>query len=192
MNRYTLIDYDTAPVDVRELYDDYLRSTGSTSVPIWVRSLGASPDLLRAYWERTKGSLLRGNLPLLLKEMIIFVVSVENGSRYCSAAHAHAVLSLDKTLTFENLSALTGLGDAGLDLPQSFRAALDFAILATRDANAVPDRAFEALEDADFSRAEIHELQAVIDLAKMFNSYTSSLRLPIDPDYRPVLEPLAS
>ena len=33
-------------------------------------------------------------------------------------------------------------------------------------------------------------LQSVIDLAMMFNSYTSAMRLPLDPQYRRVLEPV--
>jgi AhpD family alkylhydroperoxidase len=97
MQRYALMDYASAPPEVRAIYDDYLQSTGSTSVPLWVQSLGHNPHLLRGYWERTKGSLVHGTLPGVLKEMVIFVVSVVNGSRYCSACHAHAVLTMDRT-----------------------------------------------------------------------------------------------
>lgn len=191
MDRYSLVEYSAAPANVRAIYDDYLRSTASTAVPIWVKSLGADVHLLHAYWERAKGSLLQGSLPLVLKEMVIFVVSVENGSRYCSAAHAHAVLSLDPTLKFEDLSSLTTLGGEGQTrLPPAHRAALDFAIGVARDPNSVTDQAFARLQEADFSDAEIRELLSVIDLAMMFNSYTSAMRLPIDPEYRAVLPPL--
>ncbi|MDE2454820.1 MAG: carboxymuconolactone decarboxylase family protein [Burkholderiales bacterium] len=190
MKRYELVDYEQAPADVRAIYDEFLRATGSAKVPVWVRSLGANATLLEAYWERTKGSLLRGSLPAILKELTIFVVSVENGSRYCSACHAHAALSMDATLKFEQLDSLTRPGDTSAGLPPAYRAALDFAIAVARDANSVPDSAFERLRDADFSEDEIRELLSVIDLAAMFNNYTSAMKLPLDPEYRPVLDPV--
>jgi AhpD family alkylhydroperoxidase len=188
MARYELVSYEAASPGVRAIYDNFLHSTGAVEVPIWVQSLGATPHLLHAYWERTKGSLLNGTIPAILKEMVIFVVSVMNSSRYCSACHAHAVLSMDKTLKFEDLSALIDPSRGSLKLPDSHRVALDFAIAAACDPNAIEDSQFEALHDAEFSDEEIHELLSVIDLAKMFNSYTSVMRLPLDPDYRPVLD----
>lgn len=190
MQRYALVEYEVASAEVRAVYDDFMRSTNSTNVPIWVKSLGCNLDLLHAYWERAKGSLVRGEIPLILKEMVIFVVSVENGSRYCSACHAHAVLSLDPTLKFEDLNALLDTNDRRLALPPSHRVALNFAIMVARDANTIPESAFVALQEADFSDAEIRELLSVIDLAMMFNAYTKSLQLPLDPEYRPVLEPV--
>jgi hypothetical protein len=83
MQRYALVEYVDADAKVRSIYDDFLRSTASTDVPIWVKSMGANVDLLHAYWERTKGSLIKGSLPLVFKEMLIFVLSVGNG--YTSA-----------------------------------------------------------------------------------------------------------
>lgn len=81
MQRYTLVSYDDASDEAREVYDDYLRTTGSTEVPIWVQSLGHSAALARAYWERAKGTLFSGHLPLPLKEMIVFTVSARHGAR---------------------------------------------------------------------------------------------------------------
>lgn len=187
MKRYELVPYERASDAVRALYDDYLRTTGEATVPLWVQSLGTNPDLLRAYWERAKGSLARGSLPALLKEMVIFVVSVENGSRYCSACHAHAVLRMDATLKFEDLKALVD-PQAGLPgMPPAFRAALALAQRIARNANGVPDADFDLLHQAGYSEDEVRELLSVIDLAVMFNAYTSALQLPLDPDYRAVL-----
>ena len=190
MNRYNLVDYDNAGAQVKAIYDDFLRSTGSTRVPLWVQSLGANVTLLKAYWERTKGSLVYGLMPSILKEMVVFVVSVENGSRYCSACHAHAVLRLDPTLRFEDLSTLLEHDGTPLELPPAHRVALNFARKLSRDANSATDADFQALHEVGFSDDEVMELLSVIDLAKMFNAYTSALRLPLDPEYRPVLLPL--
>ena len=98
MQHYTLTEYADASSETRAVFDDFMRTTGATAVPVWLKSLGHSAPLTRAYWERAKGTLFAGNLPLPLKEMIVFVVSARNGARYCSACHAQNVLSLDKTL----------------------------------------------------------------------------------------------
>jgi alkylhydroperoxidase family enzyme len=55
------------------------------------------------------------------------------------------------------------------------------------DANCVTDEDFEELMDDGFTKEEICEIIAVIDLASMFNVYTSALKLDLDPEYRAIL-----
>jgi uncharacterized peroxidase-related enzyme len=186
MQRYTLTEYADASSETRAVFDDFMRTTGATAVPIWLKSLGHSAPLARAYWERAKGTLFAGNLPLPLKEMIVFVVSARNGARYCSACHAQNVLSLDKTLAFDDLKDLLR-ADGSFTLPPYYAAVVDFAGKLTEDPNGLDDADFEALMDEGFSKTEICEIIAVIDMATMFNVYTSSLRLDLDPDYRAIL-----
>ena len=186
MQRYTLTEYADASRETRAVYDDFMRTTGATEVPIWLKSLGHSAPLARAYWERARGTLFAGNLPLPLKEMIVFVVSARNGARYCSACHAQNVLSLDKTLAFDDLKDLLR-ADGSFTLPPYYAAVVDFAGKLTEDPNGLDDADFEALMDEGFSKTEICEIIAVIDMATMFNVYTSSLRLDLDPNYRAIL-----
>jgi uncharacterized peroxidase-related enzyme len=186
MQRYILTDYDEAIPETRDVYDDYMRTTGATSVPVWLKSLGHSAPLVRAYWERAKGTLFSGSLPLPLKEMIVFVVSAQNGARYCSACHAQCVLNLDKALAFEDLQSFLK-SDDGAKVPPYYEHVVNFAGKVVADANALSDQDFEALMDEGFSKEEICEIIAVVDLATMFNVYTSSLRLDLDPDYRAIL-----
>lgn len=186
MQRYTLTDHAAASPEVREVYDDYMRCTGATELPIWMQSLGHSAALARAYWERAKGTLLAGNLPLPLKEMIVFVVSSCNGARYCSACHAQAVLKLDQSVGFEDLQHAARSG-SGSQLPAYYRSVVEFARKTATDANSLADADFELLMDEGFSREEIAEIIAVIDMATMFNVYTSALRLDLEPNYRAVL-----
>ena len=67
MKRYMLTDYNSASEETKAVYDDFMPTTGSESVPIWLQSLGHSSALTRAYWERAKGTLFSGSLPLPLK-----------------------------------------------------------------------------------------------------------------------------
>lgn len=183
MQRYTLTDYDAAAPGTREVYDEFLRLSGAPKVPVWLESLGHNPTLIKAYWEKTRGCLLEGELPHVLKEMAVFVVSRVNGAAYCSACHAHAALQLDPTLTYHDLVTILDPASS-VPLPAAHRAALVFAEKMASDANAVTDEDFAALTAAGFSDSEVKELLGVIDLAMMFNCYTSGMQLPLDPEYK--------
>jgi alkylhydroperoxidase family enzyme len=186
MQRYQLTSYQDASPDTRAVYDDYMRQTGAQSVPIWLQSMGHSAALARAYWERAKGTLFAGSLPLPLKEMIVFVVSAKNGARYCSACHAQCVLNLDKALAFGDLKDFLDSA-SGYQLPIYYRSVVDFATKVVDDASAVTDGDFEILMEEGFSIEEICEIIAVIDMATMFNVYTTTLRLDLDPEYQAIL-----
>jgi len=185
MQRYTLTEYEDGPPDVRAVYDDYMITTGDTSVPVWLKSLGHSSALAKAYWERAKGTLFSGSLPLPLKEMVVFVVSAKNGANYCSACHAKNVLSLDKTVSFDSLECFVKTKE--YDFPPYYQTVVKFSEKVAANANDLQDEDFELLMDDGFSKEEICELIAVIDMATMFNIYTSSLRLDLDPDYCAIL-----
>lgn len=186
--RYSLTDYQNACPATRTVYEDFMRLSGASEPPLWLQSLGHNPTLIRAYWEKTKGCLLEGQLPYVLKEMVVFVVSRENGAAYCTACHAHAVLQMDATLTYSDLQTILDPNGC-VPLPPAHRAAVDFAARMARDPNALADADFIALRRVGFEDAEIKELLGVIDLAMMFNCYTSASRLPLDPQYKQLVEP---
>lgn len=118
--------------------------------------------------------------------MIVFVVSARHGARYCSACHAQNVLSLDKALAFEDLQSFIK-SDAGYKLPVYYEDVVNFASKVVTDANCLTDEDFDELMEAGFSREEICEVIAVIDMATMFNIYTCLLQLDLDPEYRAIL-----
>ncbi len=184
--RYIVTEYKDAAPETQEVYNDYMRTTGDSSVPLWLKSLGHSPALTRAYWERAKGTLFSGALPLPLKEMIVFIVSAKHGARYCSACHAQNVLSLDKALCFEDLQSFLK-SDKGSKLPVYYEKVAQFVSKTAINPNCLSDEDFEELMDEGFTKEEICEIVAVIDLASMFNVYTSSLRIDLDPEYRAII-----
>lgn len=187
MQRYVLTSHDQASAATREVYDEFLRLSGAAEPPVWMTSLGHNPTLIKAYWEKIRGCLLEGALPVVLKEMVVFVVSRVNGAEYCSACHAHSALQLDPTLTYHDLVSILD-PKSTVPLPASHRLALQFADKMARDANAVSDDEFDKLQKAGFTESEIKELLSVIDLAMMFNCYTSAMRLPLDPQYKALVE----
>jgi hypothetical protein len=42
MQRYTLTEYADASSETRAVFDDFMRTTGATAVPVWLKSLGHS------------------------------------------------------------------------------------------------------------------------------------------------------
>jgi alkylhydroperoxidase family enzyme len=182
MARFQLVEYEDASPEARAIYDDVLATLGTTKLPIWIKALGASLPLLRGNWEKTKAVLATGQVPRLLKELIIFYVSTKRGSEYCSACHAHAALQQDPSLTYRDLKELVN-GHEYASMPESFKVALRVAAKSALDPSAVSDDDFRALADAGFSGAEIGELLAQADLAVMFSTITMTYRLPLDPEY---------
>ena len=186
MQRYTLTEYTQAQAETRAVFDDFMRTTGATEVPVWLKSLGHTPALVRAYWEKAKGVLFGGSLPLPLKEMVVFAVSAQNGAKYCTACHGQNVLSLDKSLQFKDLQSFIQK-DRQFELPAVYAAVVQFAQKVAKNPNAMDDADFEELLAEGFSLSEICEIIAVVDMSTMFNIYTSSLRLDLDPNYCAIL-----
>lgn len=186
MRRYSLTEYEDASPETRDVYDDLMRTTGATAPPVWIKSLGHNAALAGGYWERSKATLFTGTLPLPLKEMVVFAVSAKHGARYCSACHAHSVLHLDRGVNFTDLKSYLAI-DSTEALPAYYRSVVDFANKVVDDVNGVTDADFEDLQEDGFTQQEIGEIIAVIDLASMFNIYTSAMRLDLDPQYEAVL-----
>lgn len=184
--RYMLTGLGEASANVRDQYASFLRKSGSFTVPYWLQSLGHSEHLTRAVYQNVQGVLLEGDLPYILKELVIFIVSVTNGSSYCSAAHAHAVLSTNRSLRFEDLICLARDIDS-VELPTATRAAMKFARKMATGSASISDEDFEMLHAAGIGEALTTELLAVITLAIMFNNLTIAMQLPLDEAYRPVL-----
>ena len=182
MNRYQIVEYEAASPEVRAIYDDVKATLQTTKLPIWIKALGASPTLLRGNWEKTKAVLVKGSVPHLLKELIIFYISTKRGSEYCSACHAHAALQLDPSLTYADLKSLAN-GQAYGSMPESFKSAITVAAKSALSSSEVSDEDFKLLEDAGFTPEEIGEILAQADLAVMFNTITMTYRLPLDPEY---------
>jgi len=43
MQRYTLTEYENAEPATQAVYDDFMRTTGATVPPVWIKKYGALP-----------------------------------------------------------------------------------------------------------------------------------------------------
>ncbi len=174
MKRQVVVEYADASPGVRALYDEAMSTMGLSSVPNWMKSMGTNESVLRATWEKFRHVVLEGSVPMLLKQLILFVISINVGNRYCTAAHGHAALGLDATLSYEDLFSLAE-GDASASLPKAFQVAIDVvtrAALEPKDFAADEEDFTLRLKAVGFSEQEIDELMAQADFGVMMNIIT--------------------
>ena len=187
MKRTTLIEYEDATPEVRAIYDEIMETIGSPTVLNVLKALGHNENVLRAVWSMLKFAHVQGEVPALLKELILFRISVEAGNRYCESLHGHAALNLDPTLTYDDLIALSE-GQARDKLPTSFQAAIDIVSRAALDPKSVVDEEFdfeEQLRDEGFSESEIDELLAQGYFGVMMNMLTDAYDIPREQPFPP-------
>jgi alkylhydroperoxidase family enzyme len=187
MKRSSQVEYAEASPKVRAVYDEIMDTMGSAEVLNFLKALGHNPHVLRAVWSMLKETVIEGEIPGLLKQLILFKVSINAGNEYCTSLHGHAALNLDPTLKYEDLVALSG-GACSANLPPSFPAAIDIVARASLDPKNVADADWDfedQLRDEGFSESEIDELLAVGFFSVMMNMLTDTYDVPWEHPFPP-------
>ena len=187
MKRSTLVEYEDASPEVRAVYDEIMDTMGSPSVLNFLKALGSNPHVLRAVWSMLRETVIEGEIPALLKQLILFKISITVGNQYCTSLHGHAALNLDPTLTYDDLVALSE-GACSADLPPSFPVAIDIISRASVDSKSVEDSDWDfenQLRDEGFSESEIDELLAVGFFSVMMNMFTDTYDVPWESPFPP-------
>jgi len=187
MKRSTQVAYEDASSEVRAVYDEIMDTMGSPAILNFLKALGHNPHALRAVWSMLRETVIEGEIPALLKQLILFKISINAGNEYCTSLHGHAALNLDPTLTYDDLVALSG-GACTANLPPSFPVAIDIVSRASLDPKSVedPDWDFEdQLRDEGFSEGEIDELLAVGFFSYMMNMLTDTYAVPWESPFPP-------
>jgi len=190
VKRNIQVEYEDASPEVRAIYDEIMDTMGTPSPLNVAKALGNNPIVLRAVWAMLKGTLIEGEIPALLKQLILFRISIIAGNEYCISLHAHAALNLDPTLTYDHLVELSG-GSCSANLPPSFPVAIEVVTRATLEPKsaAAEDWDFEGqLRDEGFSDTEIDELLAVGWFSIMMNVLTDAYDVPWEQPYPPSSE----
>jgi len=85
-----LIEYSEAAPEVREVYDDIMRTRNTDWVSNFWKVLAHDPPTLRRIWRNVKEVMAPGALDGLTKEMIYVAISASNQCGYCIASHTAA------------------------------------------------------------------------------------------------------
>ena len=122
-----MIEYADAGPEVREVYDDILRTRKTDYINNMWKMLANDPKLLKRTWEQTKEIMGGpGMLDPLTRELIYLAVSVSNSCEYCTATHTAAART--KGLTEEILGevmAIIALASGNNRLANGYRIEID-------------------------------------------------------------------
>lgn len=126
MTMVPLIEYDRASAEVREIYDDIMRTRGTEWINNFWKALANDPPTLRRTWESIKSVMAPGALDPLTKELVYLAVSVTNGCAYCTASHAAAAKKqgMSRQMLAE-LLAVVGMANETNSLANGYRVPVD-------------------------------------------------------------------
>lgn len=131
---------------------------GGTPVEM-LRAMCLRPELLKAFGGLSEAVYPGGIVERSVKELIILAVSRANQCQFCTESH---------------VDITKALGMSQQPSTPRERAAVQYAISAIADSNAIPDAVFADLRAA-FSEPEIVEVTAMIGLISMLNMFNNCL-----------------
>ena len=133
----------------------------------------ALAQMASAVWDRESSEVKLG-----FKRLIAYMVSRHHGCAYSSAHAADAAHRLGET--DERIAAVVDYKTSAL-FTEAERAALDFAIAAASQPNAVTDALLETTRK-HWSEAQIVEIAAAVALNGFLNRWNDSMAIPLEPE----------
>ncbi len=178
-SRYPMVSYEEASPAVQAIYDDTKKTLQLPFVLNWFKCQGDNATLLQGNWGKLKNTLMEGEVPNVLKQLIIYNVSKERGCNYCSHAHGIFADSMSAMISEEDgFKATESLNSPSM--PVSYRTAVNVVTKAALNHKEISDEDFQELENAGFSKPEIQELMAQADLVNMLNTIADVSGIKID------------
>lgn len=178
MARFPLKEYgEVTDLKVKSVYEEILTELGFGIVPNLFKSMAVNPGVLEANWKKFRATILEGDVPRLLKEMLGVAISQANNSPYALKVHLHGLSALG--MSEEVLRTLVSDFDA-CPLPEREKAVIRFGILAGTQPHALTAEHYQQLKDLGLEESEIFEIIATADLFTSVNRYTDSIDLEVD------------
>lgn len=178
-SRYRMVSYDEASPEVQTIYDDTKKTLQLPFVLNWFKCQGDNATLLKGNWSKLKNTLMEGEVPNVLKQLIIYNVSKERGCNYCSHAHGIFADSMSSMISEdEGFKATQHINSPSM--PVSYRTAVQIVTKAALNHSDISDEDFSSLEKAGFTKREIQELMAQADLVNMLNTIADVSGIKID------------
>ena len=179
MKRFELVGLEIASPEVKGIYEETMKEMGLPFVLNWFKCQGSNYNLLKGNWEKLKNTMLRGNAPFILKQLIIYNISKNKGCHYCAHAHGLIANSLSETLTGNSTVNLTENLDADF-IPSAYKTAIRIVTNCALYPQNTSDDDFESLRSEGFSESEIQELMSLADLTNMLNTIADISGIKID------------
>jgi uncharacterized peroxidase-related enzyme len=174
MARLPPLSPDTTP-DLKAHFDFFLGTLGFT--PNSVLTMQRKPKLVQAFAQLNAAVMdPAGEVDLGLRRLIGHVASKAAGCLYCQA---HTLLGAKNfSVTEEKLAAVWNYATSPLFNAKE-RAALDFALAAASQPNAMTDELFAATQ-MHWSDAQIVEILGVVSMFGFLNRWNDTMATPLE------------
>ena len=174
MSRLAPLPADHTP-ELAAHFDFFLGTLGFT--PNSVLTMQHKPGLVRAFAQLNAAVMdPAGEVDLGLRRLIGHLASQASGCLYCQA---HTLLgAANFGVSPEKLAAVWAYASSPLFSPAE-RVALDFALAAAAQPNAVTDEQFAALQ-RHWSEGEIVEMLGVIAMFAFLNRWNDTMATPLE------------
>jgi AhpD family alkylhydroperoxidase len=159
------------------VHDEILECLQAGMVPGIFRAMTqANPSLAYTTWLAVRDILCKGEVPRLMKELILTVVANSRNCKYCETAHFAIACRLGTPkevvqLALDNLPAVN---------PEATRAAIQFGIDLTHNNQLINEAYYANMERAGLDRKLFPELLAMVGLANLLVSYADALMVKPD------------
>jgi len=173
------IEYEDADDELKAIYDETMQLMGTPFVLNWFKCQGKDPSMLAGNWEKIKGTMLTGQIPPLLKQLIYFQVSITRGCQYCTFIHKMTADGLGNELSPDEDLSITENLDHHL-LPSSYKTAIRIISKCALTPTSTTQEDFDELYDEGFSTEEIIELFSQADMINLLNTVADISGIPID------------
>lgn len=176
---YKIINYEDACVDTKAIYDDSMRTLGIPFVLNWLKCQGENAAILKGNWEKLKNTLLVGDVPNVLKQIIIHNISKQKGCNYCATVHGIFANSMSDVLTSDSDFILTENLTNDI-IPSSYKTAIKVITSAALNPQLVSQEDIDALKDEGFNSTEIIELLSLADFVNMATTIADISGIRVD------------
>ena len=169
MSRFQQIADPDGAEPLSGLYRDMLDNGFGQAQPInWLTSQALRPDILAGTWAFSKGMLLAGELPMMVKQMIATTISARNNCDYCRELHGNTLSQLG--VSEQVISSCVSDPELGAVM-QPHRAILQFAVKVARTPGEVDETDVGELQERGVAGSEILEIIALAAYCNVINTW---------------------
>ncbi len=176
---YNIVNYENASSEVKEIYEDSMRTLGIPFVLNWLKCQGENAIILKGNWEKLKHTLLLGDVPNILKQIIIHNISKKKECNYCATVHGIIANSMSKVLTDDDRFVFTENMNSDI-IPSSYKTAISIITNAALNPQSFSDKDLKKLSNEGFSSTEIIELLSLADLVNMATTIADISGIKVD------------
>lgn len=180
VNLIPVIETEGTSEEAEALFNEILRVTQSPHVTNMWRTLANSLPVLSGTWQMFHQVFFQTNLPVSLKAMIMFSVSVANHCTYCGAFLEVTC----RTLGVEGDSLQAIVNDLDKLNPERIQVIIRFAQKVAKSPHAVMEEEFDLIRSYGISDEEILEIVSLAAMGNYFDTIADALKLETDDFFR--------